>query len=136
MIKPPDPTLLVDIIAERDDVTADGIGLFMIDKGLQPGEDLITLFPLTVKKHFSVHFRSAVSRDRFLSLIKDGVFKDFIRLNQRLQSILVTRVRGELSDAELEKVLFPPNVGDLPISRGKKTKNVCGIQGDAFIRSP
>ena len=126
MIKPPDPTLLVDIIAERDDVTADGIGLFMIDKGLQPGEDLITLFPLTVRKHFSVHFRSADSRDRFLSLIKEGVFKDFIRLNQRLQSILVTRVRGDISDSELEGFLFPPSLGEVPIvSRHierKKTK--------------
>ena len=115
MIRPSDPGLLVDVITAREDILPDRVGLLLIEKGFQPGEDFITLFPTSVKKHLMVQFCSMVSRNKFHAMMEEGVFKDYLQLKRRLQTILVTRVRGDITDAELEKFLFPPSLGDVPI---------------------
>ena len=69
MIKPHDPSLIMVTITARDDMSSQiGMGLFLIGNGFQPGEDLITLFPMSGKRHFTVQFRSLESRDQFLGM--------------------------------------------------------------------
>ena len=45
--------MIVDIVATRKDASADEIKFFKINRRFKLGEDLLTLFLLIVKRHFS-----------------------------------------------------------------------------------
>ena len=109
MIKECDPGCLVEIVA-CDGTGGVAIGQKILEHFLVE-EEFISFFPALAKMHFIVHLKTPELAQRFRDLGKTGSWKKTFRVVEVCEEIILTRVRGDISEEEIRNLLFPPSCG-------------------------
>ena len=107
---------ILNVKAQKEKVDDEVIGATLIQLGFQPNKDFITIFKLSKPGRFQVELRTKEIAEKVEdAILKNEQVQQRFTVNKPSRTILVSRVFGTITNAELEDKVFPPATRPLQV---------------------